>query len=180
MLVTVGIQAGDSSLLCCTTSSRGVIDASKCSIYTDMERLILASYTPRFPSGTTYPNVFRFNTSTQSHKAGTADFIVRSPDVRTFSMVGIIIVSVALATLFLVSFLGHHNVWRRMGVLSAPRLFRNLFEGGTNELGRHDEYWPCDKVYPVGRDDREFKLVECVTREKGTKECVGHIAGLSM
>ncbi|KAK0701534.1 hypothetical protein B0T21DRAFT_353645 [Apiosordaria backusii] len=192
MLLTVGIHSGDSSLLCRTTSSRGVIDASKCSIYSDMERLILASYvstvniftdTTLFPpsSSTTYPNTFRFNTTTNSHEPGTADFVVRSPDVRTFSMVGIIIVSVALATLFLLRFvaarlleggcLGHHNVWRRMQVLSAPQLFRNLFEG-THEPRTHEDFWPCDRVYPVGRDDREFKLVECGAVRK---ECVGHV-----
>lgn len=185
MIVTVGIHAGDSALLCRTTSSRGVVDAGRCSIRTDMERLILASYVATqhvftdstlFQAVGDYPNVY--NRQNAGLDPGSDGFVLYTTNVQTFSMVGIIVIAVILFTLFigrfvavrLVGRLGDGNIWREMELLSASQLFRNLRE---REAGKHEPYWPCDSLFPTGADERKFRLrLPCAYEKEG---CYGHV-----
>ncbi|KAK4161322.1 hypothetical protein QBC43DRAFT_268693 [Cladorrhinum sp. PSN259] len=187
MVVTVGIHAGDSALLCRTTSSRGVVDGARCNIYTDMERLILASFVATqhvftdstlFQDEGDYPNVYKPAEATKVLD-GSDGFVLYTTNVQTFSMIGIIVIAVCLLTFFVGRFiavrlvgrlLDKRNIWSEMELLGSPaHLFRNLYESNA---GKHEEYWPCDSRFPTGDDDRKFELLAC---GHGKEECYGHI-----
>lgn len=121
MVVTLGNAIGDSALRSRTTSPRGVIDAAKSSIKSDMERLVMAAYiasvnvfsgTVSFTSGTGgYPNVLEGEDGEPA--PGAADIVVNSSDVQTFSMVGLISLAAILGFLciqaWLISWLVHEH-----------------------------------------------------------------------
>ncbi|KAK4231430.1 hypothetical protein QBC38DRAFT_465689 [Podospora fimiseda] len=185
MIYSIGIQAGDSALLCRTTSSRGVVDATRCSIRNDMERLILASYvathhiftdTTLFTDKGEYPNVFSGSDGILDE--GADGFVVRTPNVRTFSLVGIIVVASTLFGMIMLRFLGiwvlwlwnpRNNPWRQMEYLTPRQLFRNLCE---RQFGKPEKYWPCYSSFPDGEDDRILDLVDWECKKPG---CHGHI-----
>ncbi|KAM7197755.1 hypothetical protein V8F20_006428 [Naviculisporaceae sp. PSN 640] len=155
MVVTLGNAIGDSALRSRTTSPRGVIDAARSSIKSDMERLIMAAYiasvnvfsgTVSFTSGTGgYPNVLEGDDGEPA--PGAADIVVNSSDVQTFSMVGLIALAAILGFLciqaWLISWLVHEHsrtngtgkkkrksIWERFSALEAPRLFNDAFDAG--------------------------------------------------
>lgn len=121
MVVTLGNAIGDSALRSRTTSPRGVIDAEKSSIKSDMERLVMAAYiasvnvfsgTVSFtPGAGGYPNVLEGDDGQPAPGAG--DIVVTSSDVQTFSMVGLISLAAILVFLliqaWLISWLVHEH-----------------------------------------------------------------------
>ncbi len=126
MIVRLGNAAGDSVLRSRTTSPNGVISAQESSAYSDMERLILASFVATrsiftdatmFGTQNTMPqdNVFLGGTSEPVEGAG--EFVVSSPDIQTFSLTGMVTLAVILCALLLancaVSFLVQFNQDRR-------------------------------------------------------------------
>ncbi|KAK4465315.1 hypothetical protein QBC42DRAFT_313490 [Cladorrhinum samala] len=164
MIVTVGIHAGDSALLCRTTSSRGVVDANRCSIRNDMERLILASYVATqqiFTDSTLfrdvggYPNVY--NGQDAVLDPGADGFVLYTTNVQTFKMAYIITIATLLVVFFfgrliavrVVKWLGKDNIWNEMELLSASQLFRHL-------------------------DPRQFSMQMCNDEQK-KKKCNGHL-----
>ncbi|KAK3984270.1 hypothetical protein QBC44DRAFT_375357 [Cladorrhinum sp. PSN332] len=186
MTFHIGLHAGDLALLCRTTNSRGVVDAERCSIRTDMERLIVASFVAThhiftdstlFKDVGDYPNVYA-GKDKKVVVDGADGFVVRSPNVKTFSLVGIIVVASTLFGMIMLRFLGiwvlwlvnpRNNPWRQMDFLTARQLFRNLCE---RELGKSEKYWPCYSSFPVGEDERALNLVDWECKRP---VCHGHI-----
>ncbi|KAK1776231.1 hypothetical protein QBC45DRAFT_222489 [Copromyces sp. CBS 386.78] len=181
MIVRLGNASGDSALRSRTTSPNGVIDASMSSIDSDMERLVLASYVASrniFNDATmfggcdqNYPNVFRGGNG--QAEEGSGHFVVSSPDIRTFSLTGIItLVAImifltsiwGLLELLLLVLKGNENTfWCKYHVLDAVQLFRCLYE--TND---HDGGWPCNEGIPQYEND-------VCSLEPCNKYCMGHI-----
>ncbi|KAM0434036.1 hypothetical protein ACHAPT_003980 [Fusarium lateritium] len=109
MIVKLASASGDAALRSRTTSPNGVIDAESCSMYDDMERLILASFVASrsiftdatmFPE-TTYRSVIRGPDG--KPRSGAGDFVVSSPEIQTFSLGGV----TALLTLLVVLILAN-------------------------------------------------------------------------
>lgn len=101
--------AGESALRSRTTSPNGVIDASVSSVYSDMERLLLASYaasrntfldTIFFESSETIKNLF--TSGTREPKVGAGDIVVSSLDIQTFSVLGMAVIISVLAFLVII------------------------------------------------------------------------------
>ena len=193
MVVTMGTMSGDSALLSRTTSPNGVIDSSASSAYKDMERLILASYvktqnvlvdTTMFRSDGNWRNVLLGDDNLPRKGAG--DFIIVSPKIQTFSMAGLITITVLLASLLLIEGVittiirWHHassedpssNKLMRFKVLSAVELFRRIYEPDMNST---DDKWSCHAHWPSTVDDKEFSLRPCQT-SGGSPSCKGHIS----
>ncbi|RYP20858.1 hypothetical protein DL765_002592 [Monosporascus sp. GIB2] len=193
MIVRLGNASGDSALRSRTTSPNGVIDAGASSIYDDMERLILASFVASrnvfsdatmFSEQENYPNVFR--SSTAEPKDGAGNFVVSSPDIQTFSLTGIVTVTVIFVALILANSVVwllvrfHHgrqgseqaslvtnDIWTRFHVLTAVQLFRCMYEPGADTDSRQ---WSCGASVPAGAGEP----VE-LARNKAHTYCKGHI-----
>ena len=110
MVVRLGNASGDSALRSRTTSPNGVIDAGSSSMFSDMERLILASYAATrniftdavmFGQPDNYGNVAKGPDGQPREGAG--NFVVQSPDIQTFSLTGIVTLLVILAALILLN-----------------------------------------------------------------------------
>ncbi|KAM5352952.1 hypothetical protein ACJ41O_005674 [Fusarium nematophilum] len=111
MIARLGNACGDSALRSRTTSPKGVIDAEASSMYSDMERLILAAYVASrsiFTDATMYGvrDDYRsiFSGSDGEPRDGSDDFVVSSPNITTFSLNGIIAVTSILGILMLANF----------------------------------------------------------------------------
>ncbi|KAI1158471.1 hypothetical protein F5B18DRAFT_85289 [Nemania serpens] len=190
MLVTLGNASGDSALRSRTTSPNGVIDASASSIEADLERLLVGSFVATrnvfvdatmFASDGTWKNIFRSANGEPAPGAG--DFVVTSPNIQTFSLVGIIVLLVVLLALLLIESVitllihinhqggnkGKNDAWMRGKVLLAAQLFRRIYE--PESLPKD---WPCDQHFLAQKDIKvDFELKEC---EEGNSRCNGHIA----
>ncbi|KAK5656884.1 hypothetical protein OQA88_4435 [Cercophora sp. LCS_1] len=223
MLVTLGNACGDSALRSRTTSPNGVIDASASSIKSDLERLILASYvatqsvfldTTMFQHDGNWDNLLQG--ADKRPLAGAGDFVIVSPEIQTFSMVGLIVIGVVLGFLLIVES-GITTLIRlhgqdnsnpdkrliRFKVLSAPALFRRIYELGSGGPVRDADQnnpekqgqvvtqkqadgenggankWVCDEGYPEPDDEIAFTLDKCSGwsgLEAGRKRCRGHIS----
>ncbi|KAH6649314.1 hypothetical protein F5144DRAFT_634473 [Chaetomium tenue] len=110
MVVRLGNASGDSALRSRSTSPNGVIDAGSSSMFTDMERLILASYAATrniftdavmFGQPDNYGNVAEGPDGQPREGAG--NYVIQSPDIQTFSLTGIVVLLVILATLILLN-----------------------------------------------------------------------------
>lgn len=109
MIVKLGNASGVSALRSQTTSPNGVIDAVQCTMYKDMERLILASFVASRSvftdatmfgiDDTVYPSVIIGGD--KKPKSGAGDFVVSSPEIQTFSLGGITALLVLLFALLL-------------------------------------------------------------------------------
>ncbi|KAK4227408.1 hypothetical protein QBC38DRAFT_478059 [Podospora fimiseda] len=108
-VVNLGNAAGESALRSRTTSPNGVIDAKESTMYSDMERLLLAAFVASrstltdaamFPDFGKYPNVFMAGTA--DPKPGAEDFVVSSPGIQTFSLAGLIALPLVLLFLIMV------------------------------------------------------------------------------
>ncbi|RYP67497.1 hypothetical protein DL769_005744 [Monosporascus sp. CRB-8-3] len=193
MIVRLGNASGDSALRSRTTSPNGVIDAGASSIYDDMERLILASFVASrnvfsdatmFREEENYPNIFR--SSTAEPEDGAGNFVVSSPDIQTFSLTGIVTVTVIFVALILINSVVwllvrfHHgrqgsgpaslvtnDKWTRFHVLTAVQLFRCMYEPGANT---ESSQWSCGTSVPPGTG----KSVE-LARNTAHTHCKGHI-----
>ncbi|KAK5653587.1 hypothetical protein OQA88_8849 [Cercophora sp. LCS_1] len=156
MIIEFGNASSDSALRSRTTSPNGVIDARASTIRDDLERLLLASYigsrntftnAATFDRGTKYRNIFRSGTGELDEGAG--DFVVPSPVIITFSLVGLIILPESLVfliafrvTLGLVVERGYKSArergepngrWKRFKAFKAVLLLRAAYELGTGE-----------------------------------------------
>jgi len=143
MVVRLGNTIGDSSLRSRTTSPRGVIDAGKSTLESDMERLIVAGYIASLNvfSETTsfgnagfieYPNVLEGEDGLPAEGAG--DFVVVSADVTTFDLVGLIVIAALFALLLLHAWVSawiikshcrkarEDSIWARFKLLAASDL----------------------------------------------------------
>ncbi|KAJ8131585.1 hypothetical protein O1611_g2041 [Lasiodiplodia mahajangana] len=195
MLVTLGNASGDTALRSRTTSPNGVIDASASSIKSDLERLLVASFVATrnifvdatmFASSDKLGNIFQGANGQPEDGAG--DFVVTSPSIQTFSLVGIIVLFVVLVALLLIgsiiSFVIHlnhpqksgqnakDNPWIRYKVLSATQLFRCIYE--AKEFS--NDTWPCDTHLPVSVNEDDKKDPKVGLRGCNNKQrCKGHI-----
>ncbi|KAH6847669.1 hypothetical protein B0I37DRAFT_149615 [Chaetomium sp. MPI-CAGE-AT-0009] len=189
MVARLGSASGDSALRSRTTSPNGVIDAGASSVFADMERLILASYAATrniftdavmFGQPDGYKNIAKGDDGQPREGAG--DFVVSSTDIETFSLTGIVTLSVIMLLLILLncltSVLVHFNNqassspkdrWARFHVLGAAQLFRCVYESGD---GKSREAWSCDSAGDThyANDEETFSLSVC--RES---KCMGHI-----
>ncbi|RYP33111.1 hypothetical protein DL767_004896 [Monosporascus sp. MG133] len=193
MIVRLGNASGDSALRSRTTSPNGVVDAEASSIRGDMDRLLLASFAASrnvftdatmFGRQENYPNVFEGPNALP--KAGAGNFVVSSPDIKTFSLTGIVAIAVIFVALLLtnsvVSLLVrfHHgrqgsgqtslvtnDRWTRFHVLMAVQLFRCMYEPGAATASRQ---WSCGASVPAW-DGESVKLV----RDTSHTHCKGHI-----
>lgn len=181
LVVKLGNASGDSALRSRTTSPNGVIDAGASSIASDMERLVLGSYvatknvfadTTMYESNAGWPNLLR-DASGQPAQ-GSADFVITSPDVLTFSLTGLIALAVILVFLVLVETLitvGASKLRRSKNLIqfkamTAIQLFRIIFEP-PHQL---DAKWGCEDRFPRADDHTMFHVTEC---EKSG--CQGHM-----
>ncbi|RYO82915.1 hypothetical protein DL766_003392 [Monosporascus sp. MC13-8B] len=190
MIVRLGNASGGSALRSGTRSLNGVIDAHTCSIYDDIERLILASFVASrnvfsdatmFGQSGNYPNIFTSPNGQPGN--GAANFVVSSPDIQTFSLTGI----VTLAAISVVPIMArcaawwlvrvHNgrqdpqlgaNKWTRFHVLTAVQLFRCMYEPGADTQSRQ---WNCAMPVPDELDENSFRLVP----NKCQAYCKGHI-----
>ncbi|KAI1822944.1 hypothetical protein F4861DRAFT_512488 [Xylaria intraflava] len=108
VLARIGNASGDSALRSRTTSPNGVINAGASSIHDDIERLLVASYvgtrnvfvdSTMFQTDGSWKNLVLGDNGRPS--AGAGNFVVASPNIQTFSLVGIIVLLVVLAVLLL-------------------------------------------------------------------------------
>lgn len=108
-IISLAGAAGDSALRSKTTSLNGIMDAGANSIRKDMERLVLASYvatqntlvdTTMFHSDDSWVNMLVGQDGRPAQ--GVGDFVLISPDIQTFSMVGLITIAVVMAALLLI------------------------------------------------------------------------------
>ena len=196
MVVTMGTMSGDSALLSRTTSPNGVIDASASSAYKDMERLILASYvktqnvlvdTTMFRSDGNWRNALLGDDNLP--KPGAGDFIIVSPKIQTFSMAGLITITVLLGSLLLIegvitTIIRWHqatskdpsnNKLMRFKALSAIELFRRIYELDVDANDEKDDHWSCHAHWPSTEDDKEYYLRPC-TIPGQSPWCKGHIS----
>ncbi|KLU84799.1 hypothetical protein MAPG_03835 [Magnaporthiopsis poae ATCC 64411] len=193
MLVALGTAGEDSALKSRIMSRNGVIDAEASSIIRDMQRLIVGSFvasrsvlvdTTMYGRRDLYDPANILLGPNGQPLDGAADFVISDPTIKTFSLGGIVAVSVASAFLLLLSlatavarqFPGPQhdikkpaplqespNVWARLRVLSADQLFRCVYEPGNNPLSD----WRCTGL----PGSEEVSLAAC---DKG-KYCKGHI-----
>ncbi|RSM18341.1 hypothetical protein CDV31_002860 [Fusarium ambrosium] len=198
MIVKLGTASGVSALRSQTTSPNGVIDAEKCLMVDDMERLILASFVASrsiFTDATMFPKVQYTNIVTGPDKkprSGAGDFVLSSPEIQTFSLGGItallvvwgVLVLANFATSQLLSFFYRNqhmdekdnklvdvDRWTRFRVLTAVQLFRRLYESSENKVEQCE--WSCEKTVPdVKNGDYEVKLVGGC----GEDRCMGHLS----
>ncbi|KAK3343543.1 hypothetical protein B0T25DRAFT_593194 [Lasiosphaeria hispida] len=120
LITVIGPIAGQSALESVVTSPgganiNGLLDASAASVGRDMERLIVASFvyaqnvlvdsTSFQPSGSQASLGNIFTGSDGRPREGTGQFVVATPDVQTFDLVGLIVLAVVLATLILLKML---------------------------------------------------------------------------
>ncbi|RYP63897.1 hypothetical protein DL771_009072 [Monosporascus sp. 5C6A] len=109
VLARLGNASGDSALRSRTTSPNGVIDASASSMRSDIERLLVASFVATrnvFVDATMFQTDGRWRNLVEASNGdpedGAGDFVVSSPNIQTFSMVGIIVLVVILVALLLI------------------------------------------------------------------------------
>jgi hypothetical protein len=164
-------------------------------MFGDMERLIVASFvatrnvfidSTMFARDGRWRNIFEDESGQPALGAG--DFVVSSPAIQTFSMVGILVLFLLLAALLAVeitigSVLGHYEAKSnanpndarllRHKVLTAVQLFRRIYEPGS---GEKDDSWWCDAHLPRRGSTAgpEFKLEKCGGK---LARCQGHIQG---
>ncbi|RYP53422.1 hypothetical protein DL768_001567 [Monosporascus sp. mg162] len=109
VLTRLGNASGDSALRSRTTSPNGVINAAASSMHDDIERLLVASFVATrnvfvdatmFETASTRDNLLRAPNGEPADGAG--EFVVASPNIQTFSMVGIIVLVVVLVALLLI------------------------------------------------------------------------------
>lgn len=115
LVVVIGTIAGPSALESMVTSpgganSNGLIDANAANIRRDMERLIVAGFVFSqnvFVDSTAFPSSQRpslgniFDGADGRPRDGAGQFVVATPDVQTFTLTGLIILAVVIATLIL-------------------------------------------------------------------------------
>ncbi|RYP32763.1 hypothetical protein DL768_011127 [Monosporascus sp. mg162] len=196
---------GDSILSSQSASENGVIDANRSSLESSMTLLALASYiasrnilveTTQFGYFQGWPNLLRGLDG--SPVDGADGFVISRPDVQTFSMVGIIVLTALVAASLLLRFVvyplvtylfqradsnntdgrqrtGWHtqgddgDIWTRFNVLSTEQLLRCVYEQGT--LGEDSgPGWDCQSKVPPEVMTTSFRLVKC-----GRARCKGHI-----
>jgi hypothetical protein len=149
MVVRLGNASGDSALRSRTTSPNGVIDASSSSMFTDMERLILASYAATrniftdavmFGQPDNYRNIVKGPDGQPREGAG--NFVVQSPDIQTFSLTGIVVLLVILAALILLncltSLLIHFNHQPAVAAAAAGDKRASTMDGAGTGPGTGD------------------------------------------
>ncbi|GAB1319856.1 hypothetical protein MFIFM68171_10066 [Madurella fahalii] len=213
LIISVANIVGPSALESAVISPNGfnndgLIDAGAASIQQDMERLIVASFintrnilvdcamSEVTGNGRRLANVF---TGTDGRpQDGAGQFVVSTPNVRTFSLNGLIGLAVTLVgLLFLkialfVKLLTHADAhtdgapgsstedvapncdrWARFKALSAGSLLRMVYEGGR---GVPQPDWKCCEEFPTddpnGQTPKRFQLAKC---QAGACSCGGHI-----
>ncbi|KAK0719303.1 hypothetical protein B0H67DRAFT_572867 [Lasiosphaeris hirsuta] len=185
VVLSLGNASGDSALRSRTTSPRGVIDAKESSMYSDMERLLLASFVASrnvfgdaamFADFGQYPNIFRAGTG--EPKSGAGDFVLSSPGILAFSLPALITLPACLLLLMTVQtvlglvikyHLRYHlaTKWVRLECLAAPSLLRAVYEGrGGNRVGG----WHCTHLVPGPQADSS-SLTVC---DDHPLHCKGH------
>lgn len=211
LITVIGPIAGQSALESVVTSPGGaniygLLDARVASVRRDLERLIVAAVvyaqnvlvdsTSFQPSGSQASLGNIFTGADGRPREGAGQFVVATPDVQTFSLVGLIALGAVLGTLILLKTLfmfklilhaeaheteekptttvpGPYNMdrWARFKVFSASNILRNVYEGGR---GRPVSGWNCCEEFPRYRSDRHdsFHLVRC---QDGKCACGGHI-----
>ncbi|KAI8714628.1 hypothetical protein NCS52_01183100 [Fusarium sp. LHS14.1] len=188
MIVKLGSASGVSALRSQTTSPNGVIDAQQCTMYKDMERLILASFVASrsiFTDATmfgigddTYPSIIR-DTNGNPKSGGSS--------LSSFSW-GVLIIVNALTSWLLRFFhrnqeeaavdtgAGNNEVevdrWTRFRVLGAVHLFRCLYEGEGDQVKPRD--WSCEKTVPENTAEGDFKMH--LLRGCKKDKCMGHLS----
>ncbi|KAK3341824.1 hypothetical protein B0T25DRAFT_511246 [Lasiosphaeria hispida] len=211
-VVQLGKDAVMSALASASSSplgSNGIIEARYSSIFQDVERLVMASYVSTLniltdstlfePSDDEFKQSNYFtNPKTFELEEGVGDFVVPTPDVQTFNLIGLITVGCIIG-LMLAMKVGlsakvfwHRNMysgvqhgemdpnlevspfnrdrWARFKAFSAVHLLRNTYEDGT---GAHEEDWRCGEDLPDPREEKPLWLAKC---KHGDTECCGHIA----
>lgn len=109
MIVLLAGASGDSALLSKINSLNGVMDASANSIEKDMERLVLASYVTTkstFVDTTMIRSDGKWNNMLlgpdKQPVNGVGDFVLVSPRIQTFSLTGLIIITVFLGAFLII------------------------------------------------------------------------------
>ncbi|RYP87637.1 hypothetical protein DL769_000460 [Monosporascus sp. CRB-8-3] len=202
LIKTIGSNGGVAAFESAFSSSvgtQGLIDAEKASIKRDMERLILASYLSTEnifiyaalnKDGHEGDNIFMGENG--QPREGADQLVIRTPDVETFSLLGLIVLAALVVGIQLIRLLlglklilhRDHNPlpdreqnliqnddrWARIKAMSAVQLFRNVYE---REQGSPQSDWSCGEGLPRPTDSKMFKLVKC---KKSEICCGGHIA----
>ncbi|EAQ91873.1 hypothetical protein CHGG_00108 [Chaetomium globosum CBS 148.51] len=183
MLVRLGSASGSSALRSRTTSPNGVIDASSSSMFTDMERLILASYVAT-------RNIFTDAVILASSKAPQKTMLIARavsfesanpaakesaiPENKTSSPPDITEPGTPTASPENDERRAHNTKWSRFHVLAAAQLFRCVYEQdpeqGTMRESRNA--WRCDSsaMNHYGMDDEPFVIETC-----HESKCMGHL-----
>lgn len=198
MIFRLGNASGD-WVRARTLNPSGLIDASRSSINSEMERLVLASFVASRnllvdatmfgdSEQRDYPNVFRAGNG--QAEPGSGHFVVSSPDIQTFSLTGI--VTLVAILVFLVTVEGllmllvrlhigndPEGWWSRFHVLDAVQLFRCLYE--DKPYGNGYNGWACDWPVPktIGEGSggkRHNESDPCrLSRCPNHNYCLGHI-----
>ena len=193
-------------------SIRGTLDAQRSSIERDMKRLVAAAYVKTLnvlaqttvfqgiPENSTVSNAFYSETGPHELLDGADDFVIPTPDVITFELVGLVtaaslIVFLLILKLVLTVKLFYHtdssyahlpdnsdrdpyqqvpvfnkDRWARFRAFSAVHLLRNAYEDGT---GHPEHDWQCCDDLPEPTDKKPLRLVRCGRRDG---QCAGHLA----
>ncbi|RYP55082.1 hypothetical protein DL770_010940 [Monosporascus sp. CRB-9-2] len=203
--IRIGNMLGQQILLSRSGSPNGVIDASRSSLESSMALLALASYiasrdvlleTTQFGDFQQWSNLFRGPDGAPAD--GADGFVISRPDVQTFSIVGMIILTALVAALLLLRFVvypliaylfqradnkntdghqrtgwhgkgGNADKWTRFNVLSTDQLLRCVYEQGTLD-DDSGPGWDCQSRVPPEIMATSFRLDKC-----GRARCKGHI-----
>ncbi|KAK4112319.1 hypothetical protein N656DRAFT_798653 [Canariomyces notabilis] len=198
IIKTVGSVAGMNALDA-PVQSFGVLDAEQASIERDMTRLIMASYLSSL-------NVFVYATTDSGEpgrnniftgengapREGAEQLVVRTGNVETYSLSGLISLATLVVVILLIKLLlflklllhrdhetsrttegdliEYDDRWTRIKAMTATQLLRNVYESGQ---GSPRAGWSCGEVLPDITDTKTFKLIKC---RDGETCCGGHIA----
>jgi hypothetical protein len=148
-IVSMGRLLGLSALLSSTTSIGNIFDAESSSVFSDIQRLVLAAYiatTNTLTDLTLYPEDAPGRDNGAGNlaideagniKPGVADFVVWSPDITTLSVKAIIIIPVLALVFWLLALsLLRWTPLKRVNELDATVLHKALHHHGAEPDGK--------------------------------------------
>ena len=165
------LLAGDSALLCGTTGTFGMIDANDCSVDKDVGFLVHAAHesirsaftnTILFRNTGNHPNAFRQDGGGAPVPAA-SQIVVSGPEVRAFSLIGVITVCCAMVVfLFVASFLSWWVSSGKNPALNDKRGNRALLVASSLAGG------PPETLAPITGKDEKGNIT--ITSVPATKE----------